>query len=369
MPDDSANATPGSPVAVLNPEGRDPHLDYAAGAGSPASGSHPPVNFHAFAACSRGAFCRTVEEVLERDPGRFHHVILLLRRRLHPSLDALRSLRDAGCRVVGSWKECGASQSAAQLNHPRLWPAYGELLSHVDALLSPAPGPIPLPSSLSLPPLVHLATPYPVDLPDWDFSTPLEQREGLFVGTREFFQPGRNHAAAVTTALRVARRCGTHVTVINTEKRRGRRLLQAISAEFPDATLQVREGTLPYPDYLSLMASHRLVFQLDQSNVPGQVAGDALLCRSVCVGGTSAVERIAFPEEPAPSFPPATSMDDVLGDLLRDDTLLQRRIDAAQNRARDRLSFQAGARELGSLFRDLEAARERGQIRTGGQSG
>ena len=30
--------------------------------------------------------------------------------------------------------------------------------------------------------------------------------------------------------------------------------------------------------------------------MPGQVAGDALLCRIPCVGGDGAVERIAFPK-------------------------------------------------------------------------
>ena len=44
------------------------------------------------------------------------------------------------------------------------------------------------------------------------------------------------------------------------------------------------------------MASHRLVLQFDQSSVPGQVAGDSLLCRIPTVGGNGAVEQLAFPE-------------------------------------------------------------------------
>jgi hypothetical protein len=30
--------------------------------------------------------------------------------------------------------------------------------------------------------------------------------------------------------------------------------------------------------------------------VPGQVAGDALLCRIPCVGGNGAIDRVGFPE-------------------------------------------------------------------------
>jgi len=52
---------------------------------------------------------------------------------------------------------------------------------------------------------------------------------------------------------------------------------------------------LSYPEYLRLMARHRYVLQFDQSSVPGQVAGDSLLCRIPTVGGNGAVERVAFP--------------------------------------------------------------------------
>jgi hypothetical protein len=38
------------------------------------------------------------------------------------------------------------------------------------------------------------------------------------------------------------------------------------------------------------------VLQLDTSFVPGQVAGDALLCRVPCVGGNGAIDRLGFPE-------------------------------------------------------------------------
>jgi hypothetical protein len=50
-----------------------------------------------------------------------------------------------------------------------------------------------------------------------------------------------------------------------------------------------------YPDYLRELARHKIVLQLDTSFVPGQVAGDALLCRVPCVGGNGAIDRLAFP--------------------------------------------------------------------------
>jgi hypothetical protein len=53
---------------------------------------------------------------------------------------------------------------------------------------------------------------------------------------------------------------------------------------------------LPYPVYLQRLAAHRLVLQFDHSTVPGQVAGDALLCGLPTVGGNGATERIILPE-------------------------------------------------------------------------
>jgi hypothetical protein len=65
---------------------------------------------------------------------------------------------------------------------------------------------------------------------------------------------------------------------------------------FADGRLRVLNKKLAYPDYLREMARHKIVLQLDTSFVPGQVAGDALLCRVPCAGGNGAIDRLAFPE-------------------------------------------------------------------------
>jgi hypothetical protein len=43
-------------LAVLNPKGRDPYLDYSRGPDSYQRGVHAPINFHAYAAATNGAF-------------------------------------------------------------------------------------------------------------------------------------------------------------------------------------------------------------------------------------------------------------------------------------------------------------------------
>ncbi len=335
---DAYQTTAGPPLAVLNPGGRDSFVDYTAGPGAFSPAIHPPVNFHAYAAATGGAFCQSLEQVLES--GRFRHCLVLLRRRLDPSRDALRRLKESGLRVWVAWKECGAFQISEQLADARLWDAYAEILSLCDAVVTPTLVPPPLPPGIKEPRLLGIPTPYPVDFPAWDYSCLPAERRGVFVGTRELFTPFRNHLLAVTTAIRVARRVGTHVTVINPDRSKGRRILDALGKGVPADGFRIIDCRLPYHEYLRQISWHRVVFQLDRGAVPGQVAGDALLCRSLCVGGNSAIEQIAFPNE---SHPTLTERDAEihLETLLTDDSAYRTALEVSWQRVLKSLSFAA----------------------------
>src|SRR5207237_6312569 len=118
-----------------------------------------------------------------------------------------------------------------------------------------------------------------------------ENRSGMFVGTREFAVPSRNHLAALVAVKRLSDVTKEPVTVFNFGRRREAKLI----SEMGFRKIRVHEKRMNYRAYLGEVARHKIIFQLDRSRVPGQVAGDALLCRSVCVGGDGAIERIAFP--------------------------------------------------------------------------
>jgi hypothetical protein len=106
--------------------------------------------------------------------------------------------------------------------------------------------------------------------------------------------PSRNHLAALLVARHLGETTSEPVTVFDNEGRKGGRLLSELG--FAAGKLRVLNKKLAYPDYLRELARHKIVLQLDTSFVPGQVAGDALLCRVPCVGGNGAVDRLAFPE-------------------------------------------------------------------------
>ena len=95
--------------------------------------------------------------------------------------------------------------------------------------------------------------------------------------------------------------------------------------------------------------------QLDRSHVPGQVAGDALLCRVACVGGDGAIERIAFSKTCGGSRT-ISEIASMALDVLKNADLRAAIVVESQERALERLSFQAVRSQLAKFFAQLAAS-------------
>ena len=275
---------------VVNPDGRDAPVDYRGGVTPPGYAGHPPVNYWAFAAATAGRFHQRVDVAEITGDA----VLVLIRARVGASLAAVRALKKAGRAVYVSWKETGAGQIDGQLRWFWRRQALRSILAEADGALAVTERAADHYREMGCRNIAFLPTPYPVDVPAWDFSAPLSQRRGIFVGTREFDVPSRRHAQALAVAADCARSTDAPVTVMNFAGARARARIEAALAGVKD--VRILEQKLSYPDYLREMAKHRLVLQLDDGHVPGQVAGDALLCRIVAAGGNGAIQRIAFPE-------------------------------------------------------------------------
>ncbi len=351
-------------LIVLNPRGRDAAQEFPDGAGDPAAprdaAPHPPVNFHAYAACVRGSFENDPNAVLRRaDPAR--PVLLLLRRDLTRGLEVLLNLRAARRTAATTIKQPGAAQGAAQLSRPGALAAFRQLVAEAPACLAPTLWLADFYRHAGAHGVVEfIPTPYPVEEPHWDFSITAKADgppRGIFVGTREFDVPSRQHLAALFAALRLGGEHGEPVSVFNTDGRSGARRLRELGFSDDPAPGNPRrffDERLPYVEYLRLVARHRLVFQLDRSGVPGQVAGDALLCRLPCVGGDGAVEGLAMP---ALSGHGKTSAElvKIAAVLLRDEPARLAAVREAQTRAHETLSFSAIAAQLTAFFAKIAA--------------
>ncbi len=336
-------------LTVLNPEGRDPQQQLHR-VPAPGESGHPPINFHAFAACTLGAFHRDPRRAIaEQTP-----VLLLLRSDFRASERAFDNLKRQGRAVAVSLKETGLHQIGQQLRDPRKLARFMKIVGEADGCIATTPEAAEIyqrihtkrnPSTVAFVP-----TPYPIEDQRWNFSVPIPEQSGIFVGTREWDVPSRNHLAALIVARQLCEATDAPVTVTNLDGYRGRRLLSEL--KFPEGKLRLIEKWKSYPDYLCDVARHKIVLQLDRSHVPGQVAGDALLCRIPCVGGDGAIERIAFPK----TCGERRSITDIASmalELLKNADLRAAIVAESQEGGREQLSFQTMRSRLTKFFGQL----------------
>jgi hypothetical protein len=336
-------------LTVLNPAGRDPeqHFDEVPG---PGGAEHSPINFHAYAACTRGVFHYDPRRAIaEGTP-----VLLLLRGEFRASERALNELKKHGRKVAVSLKETGLHQIAQQLCDRGRLSRFMRILAQADGCIATTPEAAEIyqrvrrkqdPATVAF-----IPTPYPLEHRQWNFSRPPDEQAGIFIGTREWDVPSRNHFAALLVTRQLCEATGEPVTVVNLDGYKARRLLWEL--KFPEGRFRVIEEEKPYPDYLRMVAGHKIVLQLDRSCVPGQVAGDALLTRTVCVGGDGAIERIAFPQTCGESRG-VSEIASIALDLLKNAQSRAAIVAESQERALERLSFRAVRSQLANFFARL----------------
>lgn len=328
---------------VLNPGGRDSEQHF--GTVCDDANEHAPVNFHAYAACTGGSFFRdTARAIKAGDP-----ILLLLRGDFRASERALVASKRAQVRVAVTLKETGLHQIAQQLRDQAKLKRFLRVVSQADGCLGPTPQAAEIYRTVCRRPesVAFIPTPYPMHDPHWNFSCALEERSGIFVGTREWDVPSRNHLAALLAARRISKLTGEIVTVHDFAGKAGARLLSEL--EFEKGKLQVLTKRSSYRNYLQVLARHRIVFQLDSSSVPGQVAGDALLCRLPCVGGNGAVDCLAYPEL-CGTGRSLNELIEVAVGLLKDMRRYEDAVAASQERAAEWLSFSCASAQLERFF-------------------
>jgi hypothetical protein len=331
-------------LTVLNPGGRDPEQHFPDGAGE-LTQPHQPTNFHAYAACTRGSFQRDTKSALaEGTP-----VLLLLRGDFGASERALTALQKEDRFVAVSLKETGLHQIAEQLRNPVRLERFVRIVNQANACLAPTPEAADLYRAIRGNPdrVASIPTPYPIDDSRWNFSRPVAERSGIFIGTREWDVPSRNHLAALFVARELSAQTGECVTVFDFGGRKGARLLNGIG--FPSGKLRTLDRKSSYPDYLRELAKHKIVLQLDTSFVPGQVAGDALLCRVPCVGGNGAIDRVAFPES-CGFHRSVGEIGQIAARLLNDRDCYEESVANIETVASQQLSFKVGAEQLRAFF-------------------
>ena len=333
-------------LSVLNPGGRDleQYFDQSAG---PDAKTHPPVNFHAFAACTRGSVHRATKNAV----GEKRPILLLLRGNFRATERALAECHKEKRTVAVALKETGLHQIAEQLRDRGRLTRFVRVVRAADGCIATTPEAAEIfrrvREKRDADTVAFIPTPYPLEDKAWDFAVPPNQQSGLFIGTREWDVPSRNHFAALLLAREICSDSDEPVTVFNFNGRKGAKLLEEL--QFPPGKLRVHDKHEPYGDYVRIVAKHKIVLQLDRSRVPGQVAGDALLARTICIGGDGAIERVAFANYCGEGRTTA-QLKTIALELLKNTSARATAIVETQWRAAERLSFQAIRKQLAIFF-------------------
>src|SRR6202022_1476198 len=106
-------------LSVLNPGGRDleQYFDEPVG---PADTGHPPINLHAFAACTRGSFHRTTKNAIEEK----RPILLILRGNFRATERALVACQKEKRTVAVALKKPGVHKIAKKLRTPGRLPQF-----------------------------------------------------------------------------------------------------------------------------------------------------------------------------------------------------------------------------------------------------
>jgi hypothetical protein len=336
-------------LTVLNPQGNDPEQYFQDHAGEVSATDPAPVNYHAYAACVAGSCQRDVRRAIDLQKP----VLMLIRHDLKVCFKALQQLKEAGLTAAVTLKETGHHQFHKLLGGERKIRQFREVVNLADGVVSPTQALLPVYRSLreGLPSETcqFIATPYPVNDPRWDFSVPIEERSGIYVGTRELKAASRNHLQCLILIKALATELDCPVGIVNSEGRRLERVLQSL--DFPLRQTEVRTR-MAYADYLRFTAKYRIVFQLDQSMVPGQVAGDCCMTRQIAVGGNGSLDQLVFP----PFCGVGQDRDGVLNAarrLLEDDDYYRAAVREATEAAARLVSYERVAQELNSFYSSI----------------
>src|SRR5690349_11598843 len=190
-------------LSVLNPGGRDLE-QYFDQPSRPDAETHPPVNFHGFAACTRGSVHRAVKNAIEEK----RPILILLRGNFRATERALAECQKAKRTVAIALKETGLHQIADQLRDPGRVARFLRIVGVADGCIATTPEAAEIFRRVRLKQnpdtVAFIPTPYPLEEKTWDFAVPPNQQSGIFVGTREWDVPSRNHLSALLLAREIS---------------------------------------------------------------------------------------------------------------------------------------------------------------------
>src|SRR5437667_10739530 len=170
-------------LSVLSPGGRDLEQYFDEPVGPDAAG-HPPINLHAFAACTEGSFHRQTKNAIEEK----RPILLLLRSNFRATERALAECQEGKRTVAVALKEAGLHQIAQQFSDPRKLARLIRIVEQADGCVATTPEVAEIfrraRPDHNADTVAFIPTPYPLEDEQWEVTVPPGEQRGIVIGTR-----------------------------------------------------------------------------------------------------------------------------------------------------------------------------------------
>jgi FHA domain len=334
------------PLRVINPGMRSLMHYFHQGAGFPElnqGGRQPaisPSGIFALAACTKGSLHRDMGSILTPDDP----ILLLLSGDLEKDRGQIETItsQNPTQMLLVCWGEGQLNSLLESLGREPIAALLAKVSGHI--LIDQATADLLEKLDLGIPHL-QLDLPCPIEVPEWNLSTPIEKRNrGVFFSEEGFDASSLLHRTRVNLLNQLVADTGIKVT-----RQDPKAVIEGLNLSAPLVTST--EGYQSYAEYLTLLGRHHFVMSFGKSPFGGDVFGDALQARTIYLGANyeKPLHELIFPDS-------CIKGDDFSGALehartvFKDQKAFLKTMKRSESLASQLYSFQNTRERLGELI-------------------
>lgn len=251
-----------------------------------------PVGVHGLALATGG----TIRTSLPESVNDRNAVLVLAGKDLDVALEAVTAIKGNGSPVLLAWPDHLADWFSQLIDGPE-YSKLRRIVAIADVAIATEHAFMDALSKVDqLTPRAYFPSPYPITHPDWDGARTPEQRSGILIGGFPFGKlSGLESRKTLKVAAKLAARTGHGLSVFG-------EITAPLIAEIDAAGLgtsdvQIIAPPASFQHYIKIVGKHLVVVDPTRgAHRMGGLAGDALLTRAICIGGSTNLDRLLFPE-------------------------------------------------------------------------
>lgn len=338
------------PIRIIDPNLRSLVHFFHHGAGIPESTKFSPIGHYSLAAATKGSIHRETDTI--RSAG---DVILLLLEgdveKDQPLIQTVsREMPDSILLV--SWRGVQLQVMTEHMDKNAATQLLTSLLTGVSGIVTVDVESSDLIDEIDIElPHLNVPMPYPIGVTEWNISTPASKRSrDIFVSADGFDPRSRIHQGRMELVNQLVASLQSTVTIYYHDA------TPLGGFNIPGELLTIPTETLEYHEYLHLMGQHHLVTGFGKNSVGGEIMSDAILARSVFLGGNRRriTDDLLFPASCIDEESIDCALKNVTS-LLSNHTAYRETVEQSQNLAAQLISYETVSERLSEFVHFISA--------------